>query len=340
MRSRPILLVALCGCVCTSGVSAADTHTFDLIATTTFDSGLYATARAVRFSANGKTLAKACESVGLEAWDVTTGKILGGSEDGKSPAASDQLAVSPDGTAAYIGLDDRVLVWDCNAEKLMATVGRQGDQTNASEITAIALHPDGKCLALALDKGEVQLWDTATNKRRSRLLVTGKVWAVAYSGDGRFLVTGGDDWAFVWDTKTEKLLHEFKSDPRGSRNPSGYPRTRVAVSHDGKWVAFGTWRGEFSIWSVADAKEVATVPGKLAEFSGDGKSLYVIGRDRREKELTVFDFAARKPVAVAKLTAWVTIHGMTVSPDGKLLATGDDLGVIRLYDTKDLLPAK
>ena len=341
MSRTSLLVLALLGCVFTFVVTAADPHTFDLKPTTTFDSGLHATAREVRFSANGKTVAKACESVGLEVWDLTTGKLLGGSEDGKSPAPSDQLAVSPDGRVAYIGLSDKVLIWDCISEKLSATIGSQGKRTTATEITAIALHPDGKCLALALEKGGVQIWDSATNKRRSRLEATGKVWAVAYSGDGRFLVGRGDHGALVWDAKTEKLLHEFKTKGRGPDDPI-IPfnfRSRVAASPDGKWVAFGTWRGRFSVWSVADAKEVATVPGKLAEFSGDGKYLYVLDRDRREKELTVFDVAHGKAVLVATLSAGLA-HCMTVSPDGKTLAVGYDQGQVRLYDTKDLLPAK
>ena len=53
--------------------------------------------------------------------------------------------------------------------------------------------------------------------------------------------------------------------------------------------------------------KVATVPGKLAEFSGDGKHLYVLSRFNNE--LTVFDLATLKPVGVAKLAVFISKIG-------------------------------
>jgi hypothetical protein len=65
----------------------------------------------------------------------------------------------------------------------------------------VAFSADGRLLAVARDDSDVALFETATATEVRRLAGhTGRVWALAFSPDGRSLVTGSfDATALVWD---------------------------------------------------------------------------------------------------------------------------------------------
>jgi hypothetical protein len=73
--------------------------------------------------------------------------------------------------------------------------------TAAKALHRYALSPDGRLLAAASGQGEVRLLETATGTEIRRLSGhRGAVWSLAFSRDGRTLVSGSfDGTALVWD---------------------------------------------------------------------------------------------------------------------------------------------
>jgi WD40 repeat protein len=58
----------------------------------------------------------------------------------------------------------------------------------------LTFSPDGRALAAATVRGEVELWDVASGRRRSVLRGhSGGVWGLVFAPDGRALFTGGPD---------------------------------------------------------------------------------------------------------------------------------------------------
>jgi outer membrane protein assembly factor BamB len=93
-----------------------------------------------------------------------------------------------------------------------------------------ATSPDGKVVAVAKDKG-VSLFDEASGKELRRLGVhRDKVTALAFSPDGKNLVSGGaDGMTYMWDVATGKILWKFK----GEDTVSG-----LKFSKDGRTITF------------------------------------------------------------------------------------------------------
>src|SRR5262249_46029542 len=155
--------------------------------------------RSVAFSPDGRRLVTAAgwRSVtadlidrAVRVWDAETGQELG-SLKGHALAVS-SVAFSPDGSRlASASLDGTVKVWD-------ATTSQE-----ARPLPGGILSPDGKHLAGTIGN-EVKVWDTQTGRETLTLTGhTGRVQSVAFSPDGRRLVSAAADRTVkVWDSQT------------------------------------------------------------------------------------------------------------------------------------------
>src|SRR5262249_39271450 len=126
-----------------------------------------------------------------------------------------QLGLSADGAVLATGDDKGAEVWDVKTGKRTASFGLKGDGG-----TTLALSPDGKTLALA-QRGanpSILLMEVATGKEKLELKGhDSTINSVAFSGDGRSLVSAGSDGAArVWDLKTGKAVATLTPEDSGS----------------------------------------------------------------------------------------------------------------------------
>src|SRR5262249_60645627 len=91
-------------------------------------------------------------------------------------------------------------------------VGRLGTLRfrHAADVAGFALAPDGKPLASA-GGGAIVLWDAETGKELRRFEGRlGGVRSLAFTRDGQFLASGGEDNAIrLWDVHKGKELRRF-----------------------------------------------------------------------------------------------------------------------------------
>lgn len=169
--------------------------------------------------------------------------------------------------------------------------------------------------------GSLQLWHAF------------QTFCVAFSPDGKSLVTGGDDGKLRWwDRATGAEVRSFDAD----RHSVGC----VACSPDGKVVAFG--RGsirncDIGLLDVARGKVGRIFTGKWPThsliFTPDGKSLIAADYEG----VALFDpdtcgFRGRVEIAWPEKQAR-GIGGIALSPDGKTLAVAMGFGkVLVLWD--------
>ncbi len=268
--------------------------------------GLNGSVTALSYSPDGKTLAATDGGFDLSLWNSATGQPvlkLTGLASGTS-----RVCWSPDGKTIYGTTGNEIIAWDTSngSEKLRI----KGAMTRTSP-KIIALSMDGRTLAAA-GWGLVKFWNAADGQAQGEEEVHanyGINW-LAFSSDGRFLVTSGADRTaqltetakivpgatfkcanrvnaaeFSPDGKTlfvadqGAILHQFDVATGQDTPAPALPReaVRITVSPDGKWVACSG--SSLQIWSRTDNRwyakriEDSAVGATSVAFSPDGKTL-------------------------------------------------------------------
>jgi WD40 repeat protein len=207
----------------------------------------------------------------------------------------------------------------------MKDIGLQGN------LATIAAAADGKHLAVVLpDCPPTRILD-ATGKELRRLPDVEGVAALAFSADGKSLLTGGP-WVQMWDVATGQEI-PILSEPR-------LPNHHPALSPDGKTVAFATGLNRVCLADVATGKKLFAAKGSCKAgiaFAPDGKQLAVASGDTTIGFWEVAELRAWEKVFPAKPAAVLACQGKVAafafSPDGKRLATAEAGGMARIYHT-------
>jgi len=193
--------------------------------------------------------------------------------------------------------DQTAKLWDVRTGRELRTfIGHTG------MVWRLAVSADGATLATASNDGTLRVWDIGTGRLRYTRRHGGPVWAVAISPDGRLVASGSADRTLrVWSLADGRALRTIRQGDEvnrlvfvdATRVASGAGGTlgiwdavsgaRVAVlpdrpadgfilslalSADGKRLAFGGADGEIGVWETGGARSVSTLVPRAGKHRG------------------------------------------------------------------------
>ena len=268
----------------------------------------------IAFNADGTLLAAGGNDGSVVLWNVATLEAVGEPMNaGIGPVRA--VAFSPDGVslASAGGDDGRIVLWDVAARRprFAPLAGHQ------LEVLALAFSADGRWLASGSADETVTLWDAATGLSAGAAMAghQGAVMGVAFSPDGHWLASSSyNDRLILWDTARREIDRELLD--RHDRDGI----SSVAFSRDGRQLASGNGDGTII---VTDPSVTTPTNATLVGF-GDGASNMVYLLDLRTRRARGQPLAGHDALVLA----------VAFQPTGGLLASGDERGRIRLWQTE------
>ena len=219
----------------------------------------------------------------------------------------------------------------------------------------VAVSPDGRFLAAAA-AGTVDplvcVWRTDTLALTHWIAtetLEDPVLALAFSDDGKSLLTGGESPAArLWDLSApgpaERKTPAFTFADKDVTSMitclairPGHPG-EIATGHRDGQVHYWTREGDrlkveglISRGFSTDVKALAfSADGKTLAAAGDGRRIWVVGLDRAPRRATLFDTRGfQHDEQINALIAWPTIEGAAPTP---MLVSGSDDTTIRFWD--------
>jgi WD40 repeat protein/DNA-binding SARP family transcriptional activator len=275
----------------------------------------------IAFTPDGRRLVASSGPAGtVRVWSVQTGKELLRLDQGAEERAPEHGAigidVSPDGShIATAGADGSVRVFDAESGKQLLALRHQHCVPHLCVVNRAVFSPDGSRIATTGWDATVRILD-AQSGRLLRVLrghepgLLGS-YVVAWSRDGRRLLSTGHDGMRIWDPHTGRQLLPLLRE-------GGGPGESGAWSPDDREMLTESGLGA-KVWSASTGKQLRLLatgaPVTELVFSRNGDRL-AIGTIDESSSTRIWDW----PSGVEALKLPEGGIRFAFSPDGKLLA--------------------
>ena len=158
------------------------------------------------------------------------------------------------------------------------------------------------------------------------------VCCVRFSQDGRYVATGCNRSAQIFDAHTGKKYCELQDDTVQDKDGDLYIRS-VCFSPDGKLLATGAEDRKIRVWDINSGKIRNTFDGHEQDiYSLDfARSGRLIASGSGDKTVRLWDIESNSQVLVLSIEDGVTTVAM--SPDGRFVAAGSLDKSVRVWDS-------
>ncbi len=265
------------------------------------------------------------DATGVKIWDAATGRLLIEFDTtlgmvGPALAPSGMAVASPMANNLATLMRIPINGWIARLEP------------GQGSVNAISQSFDGKLIAVAAERG-VSLWDTPTGRRLALPnLPQGDITSVELSADGsRFLTAGMNHSVSVWETSTGRAVATITEQP--DAHSTGV--LRASLHPEGRQVIVSGIGRNAMVWNVDTMTRVLSLNHvshgvTLAQFSPSGDRIVTVELRR----LHMWDGSGRPLASIDSQGGFV--DAVAFSRDGTLLASVDEQGAVKLWQTDGL----
>lgn len=258
--------------------------------------------------------------------------------------AVQNVAVAPDGKwLALSASDGTVATLDLGLGSLQTL------QSSRDVPSVVAISPRGDLLAFTQsagrlislstwqEQGRLRLWGVAAAQEVQTFNYEGRILALAFSPNGRFLVTLAIDKTWtnqvvtVWNIQARRRV----ADRTVGESRGGVTEEAFAISPDGDKLAVGDVKGHVHMLRLPELDRQLEFPAHdetitALAFSPNGQAI-ASGAGFSDSSVRLWDSATGKAVAAPLVGHRRFVQALAFSPDGKTLASGSADQSIRLW---------
>ena len=236
----------------------------------------------------------------------------------------ESMAFAPDGKTLATGSFQEVILWDVESGSI-----KQRILGFADRVVALAWSPDGKYLATGggapTEDGEMKLFD-ASGKMVFEFASphSDTVFGVSFSPDSTKLAScGADKFVKTWEVPSGKFIKAFEGHTHHVLDVGWYP--------DGKQLASAGADNVVKIWDFEKGEQVKTVKAHEKQvtrllFVGKAGNFITTSGDQSVKMWNKNGDNAGSFRGGADF-----VYAVSASGDGKIVVTGGEEGIIRMY---------
>ena len=287
------------------------------------------------FSPDGRSVLTASDDKTARLWSAGTETNTQMAVLAAHTGSAGRAVFSPDGRRALTASDNSVRLWDAEAGRQIATFTRAGSGM-------AAFSPDGRLVAIP-DNNTVVVRDANTGEREDRIFQghSAAVQSVAFSADGRRIVTASDDrTARVWDLQTGgqiAALTEHTAPVRSAVfSPDGLRVVSTQTPQRSGNVTIVTSNDSVALlWDALSGRVILRFEGDMvqlydATFSPDGKRIVTASGDNTAR---IWDAATGKPIAVLSGHSDSVLSAAFNSRGDKIVTASAD-ETVRVWDAE------